>query len=313
MTRSAGASKDGRWQDRAPAKVNLFLRILTREEGGYHQIETCFQALELSDRVTVEVVTPPGLHLEVSGVGAGELGPSEENLTVRAARAWLEVMRTQGDGNPAFQGRGIRIHLKKAIPHGAGLGGGSSDAAAVLRGLDELHGDGLGIVRLARIGASLGADVPFFVLNRPRALGWGRGDRLLPLSALPVREVLLGLPDFGIPTPWAYGLLAEQRRSAKAGWPGARIVALGELDRWKAMEMMAENDFQMALEAVHPELAMIREGLAEAGARLTLLSGSGSAVFGVAPLGGFSNGALDTLRRAMPGVRWIRTRTLAGE
>ena len=312
MSRDAGTSMGGRWQGRAPAKVNLFLRILTREAEGYHQIETCFQALELSDRVTVEMVARPGIHLEVEGIGAGELGPGHENLAVRAAREWLQAVRLKGHEDPSGHGSGIRIHLEKAIPHGAGLGGGSSDAAAVLRGLDELHGHPLGVPRLAQVGAVLGADVPFFVLDRPRALGWGRGDRLIPLPSLPVREVILGLPDFGIATPWAYGLLAEQRTESEIGWPGAAIVALDELDRWESMEEMAENAFQTPLEAVHRELALIREGLAEAGARPTLLSGSGSAVFGVAPVGGLPEGSLSALGRALPGVRWIRTRTLGG-
>jgi 4-diphosphocytidyl-2-C-methyl-D-erythritol kinase len=312
MSRDAGRSVGRRWQGRAPAKVNLFLRILTREAEGHHQIETCFQALELSDRVTVEVVARPGIDLEVEGIGAGELGPSHENLAVRAAREWLEAVRLKGQGDSSTDGRGIRIHLQKAIPHGGGLGGGSSDAAAVLRGLDELHGHPLGVHRLARIGAVLGADVPFFVLGRSRALGWGRGDRLLPLPPLPVREVVVGLPGFGISTPWAYGLLAERRSAAGADWPGAEIVDLDELDRWESMEEMAENHFQAPLESVHRELALIREGLVERGARPTLLSGSGSAVFGVAPVGGFSEDALSALARAVPGVRWIRTRTLGG-
>jgi 4-diphosphocytidyl-2-C-methyl-D-erythritol kinase len=295
------------WRGSAPAKVNLFLRVLAREETGYHQIETLFQALELSDGVAVERTDGFGIELEVEGVAPGVLGPDDENLAVRAARAYLgSVSDIQGaDG-------GWRIHLAKRIPHGAGLGGGSSDAAAVLRGLDALHGNRVGTEGLVRIGARLGADVGFFVLDRALALGWGRGDRLLPLDPLPPREVVLALPPFRIDTAWAYRTLAQEREATGREGPGGGVIDLHRLRSWDGVAGWAENAFQAALAQAHPELGRLVDELTRAEAELALLSGSGCAVFGV-----FADAeAADRAAAAMDGSgaaeRVIRTRTLGG-
>jgi len=285
----------GRWTGAAPAKVNLFLRVLAREDSGFHQLETLFQTLALADRVTVERVDAPAgtcaISLEVTGVGAETLGPPEQNLAVRAARAFLEAV---GDGKLAPQGAGVHLHLEKHIPHGAGLGGGSSDAAAVLKGMNALYGDPLEAGALARLGATLGADVAFFLCGSPLALAWGRGDRLLPLAPLPRRPVLLAIPHPGIATPWAYGRLAEYREQVggqvgvqglapAGGAPGARLHVGGahRWSQWEGVEGDQENAFEAALAPHRPELEVIRAALEGAGARVARLSGSGAAVFGV--------------------------------
>ena len=336
------------WSGSAPAKVNLFLRVLAREEGGYHQIETLFQALELADRVELRISwegEPSGIALEVEGVEEGALGPPGENLVVRAARAFLAAAA------PSFEGPlpGVGIHLTKRIPHGAGLGGGSSDAAAVLRGLAALLPGRVPPSHLQALAGRLGADVPFFLADTPLALGWGRGDQLLPLPPLPPRALLLLVPSEGISTPWAYGELAAHRSQAGSGPPPARILEpglLGDPDlrskaagpespssagpsaappspadfpptdprrdatvRWAQVTALAENAFEAALHPHRPDLDELRRALEDAGASPALLSGSGSALFGVFATPEEADAAADALARAFPAVKRIRTRT----
>ncbi len=298
-----------RWAGVAPAKVNLFLRVLAREDGGYHQIETLFQALELGDRVEVGIDEEGGgsagaISLVLSGVEPAALGAPEDNLAVRAARGYLAEMRRTG-ASPS-----LRIRLEKRIPHGAGLGGGSSDAAAVLRALSALLPRSVPPARLLAVAGSLGADVPFFLAETPRALAWGRGDQLLPLPELPRREVLLLVPPTGIATPWAYRVLAEHRSAEGATPPRPRILDPALLATWEGVAELAENAFQAALHPHRPDLEILRGALAAEGASQALLSGSGSALFGVFGSPEAADRADAELARRFPGVSRIRTRTL---
>ncbi len=301
-----------RWAGSAPAKVNLFLRILAREEGGHHQIETVFQQVELADGLEVEVRVggehePGTLSLELAGVAPTALGEPEDNLAVRAARGFLEEMGASG-GLPS-----VRIRLEKRIPHGAGLGGGSSDAAAVLRGLSILLPRAVPPDRVQAVAGALGADVPFFLADTPRALAWGRGDQILPLGALPPREVLLLVPPNGIATPWAYRVLAEHRSTVGAASPRARVLDPALLSTWEGMAELAENAFQPALHAHRPDLEVLRGALAAEGADPALLSGSGSALFGVFASPQAADRADGELARRFPEVSRIRTRTRGDE
>jgi 4-diphosphocytidyl-2-C-methyl-D-erythritol kinase len=298
------------WRGTAHAKVNLLLRILAREASGYHQLETVFQALELGDGVELELRDEPGGALEVVGVGEGELGPDEENLAVRAARAFVEeVGEAPGGAPPSASPPGVAIRLEKRIPHGAGLGGGSSDAAAVLRGMNALFGAPLGINDLVRLGGALGADVPFFVTGASRALAWGRGDRLLPLPALPPREVVLAVPGEGMATPLAYRLLAEHRERVGAAVAPPALVAPAD-HSWEAVIREAENDFEVAVFPARPDIQALRGVLAGAGAEPALMAGSGSGVFGIFGDADEADRAAAGLEGALPGVRIFRTRTL---
>jgi 4-diphosphocytidyl-2-C-methyl-D-erythritol kinase len=313
---ASGTSRPRIWTDSAPAKVNLFLQVLAREEGGYHQLETLFQALALSDRVRVavgargEALVPRGvgsggvegerahavpISLQVDGVPAEALGPPEGNLVVRAARAVLrrawETGRLSGEEEAVRQG--LHLELEKRIPHGAGLGGGSSDAASTLEGVNALLGDPLSLDERVEEGGRLGADVPFFLSGSALALAWGRGDRLLPLPSLPAAGVVLALPPWGIATPEAYGALARLRAEGGMPAPGARVLATAggggargggaPWSSWGQVADEARNAFEAALLPLHPELDRIRGALEAVGAGLALLSGSGSALFGIFP------------------------------
>lgn len=254
----------------APAKVNLFLRVLAREEEGHHQLETLYAAVDFTDRVTVER-SSEGIELIVEGA---ELGAAEENLAHRAARAFFEHVG----------GGGARIELEKRIPPRGGLGGGSSNAAAVLRALNHLHGDPMKTDELVELGAGLGADVPFFLSPTTLALAWGRGDRLLSLPSLPSRPVLLVLPTEGVGTAEAYARLAEVR--GEGGWSAlatgcSRLLSPEGLASWETIAALAENDFHETVFPDRPDLERGHETLQGTEPLLSLLSGSGASLFAV--------------------------------
>src|SRR6266478_1867877 len=176
----------------AHAKVNLFLRILARESSGFHQIETAFALLEMADELVVRR-TGSGVTLEVAGP---DLGPSDENLAVRAARMVLDAT-----GNRF----GVTIKLTKRIPVRAGLGGGSSDGAAALHAVNALAGNAVPRHELLHFGVQLGADVAFFAGGAALALAWGRGERQFRLAAPASHPALLAVPPIQVSTPDAYG------------------------------------------------------------------------------------------------------------
>ncbi len=281
----------------ARAKLNLHLCILAREASGYHQLETIFCRLDLADELDVEV-GGVGVRLEVQGP---ELGPPEQNLALRAAEAFLAR---------AELATGAFIRLDKRIPAGAGLGGGSSDAAAVLIALNQLHGNRLHVDELMELGAGLGSDVPFFVADTALALAWGRGERLLPLEALPRSQVLLAVPPFAIATPDAYRRLAAGRGTNP---PAPRLHRPGEYRSWTSLAPHAVNDFEAILFPDHPQLPALKRALREAGAFLALMTGSGSAVFGLFRDADALHAAHDRLRRQFSDVAFLETCTDGGE
>jgi len=259
-----------------PAKVNLFLRVLAREDSGYHQIETLFQAVGLYDRVEAYPGTGGGIGLEVRpgtedlGLGdpAAELGDTEDNTVVRAARAF-------------FAATGIapsaKLVLTKAIPAGTGLGGASSDAAGTLAALNALHGEPLALDPLLRLGGTIGADVPFFCAGAATALAWGRGDRLLACPPPPAAPVVVVVPRMRTSTVAAYrGLAATLALPALP----ARVRGIGA-GSWKALAALQGNDFERAAFAGAPALAELRDALDSHGALVARMTGSGSALFGV--------------------------------
>lgn len=247
----------------APAKINLSLRVLGRRDDGYHEIDTLFQAVDLCDEVEVEL-REEGVELEVNGL---DLGPPEENLAYRAAAQLLSDLQPQ---------TGARIRLVKRIPVGAGLGGGSSDAAAVLRGVAELHA-GVPRDRLVAVAAQLGSDVPFFLGESPLARGRGRGEVLEPLGPLPPADFVLVSPPVHVSTAAAYAALSGVRAD---GMPDTD-AGPGPLRSWEALGAAAHNDFEPVISAQHPEIGAALSALRNAGAHAALMTGSGSTCFGL--------------------------------
>lgn len=250
----------------AHAKINLFLRILARETSGFHQIETAFALLELADQLEVRRIDS-GVQLDVAGP---DLGPTEENLAVRAARAVLDAT-----GNRF----GVSITLTKQIPVRAGLGGGSSDAAATLHAVNALAGNAVPRHELLHFAAQLGADVAFFASGAALAVAWGRGERLLRIPAPRALPVLLAVPPVAIATPDAYTWWDDQNPSPNARGP----VALDPeaFATWGSIGRLGGNDFEQPVFGRYPELRALYERMAETGPMWVRLSGSGSAIAAV--------------------------------
>lgn len=251
----------------APAKVNLRLRILAREASGYHALESIFCAVSLSDSLEVRR-GEPGVRLRVEG--GVETGPPELNLVVRAAHRFYSGL----DRVP-----GLDLRLEKRIPSAAGLGGGSSDAAAALRALNALEGEPFEGRELLQMAIELGADVPFFLCGSPLALGWSRGERLLALPPLPPRPVLVAHPGEAVSTAEAFRALAASRPREWAA--RAESMPLEALASWARVAALQGNDFQPGVVERIPRLQPALEALRSHRARVALLAGSGGCVFGV--------------------------------
>ncbi len=280
----------------APAKVNLLLRVLAREESGFHRLETIFVALEFGDTVTLSPA-PSGISIDTEGV---ELGPAQENLAYLAAKGFMERSGARG---------GLDVRLRKRIPVGGGLGGGSSDAGATLRGLQAQFPGLLSGGELGELARSIGSDVPFFLSPSPLALGRGRGDKIFPLSPLPAAPVLLAIPPEGVATGDAYGLLAR----AREGSPGPKKEGAfppEALSSWGDIAAMAHNDFEEVIFPSHPHLARLRQGLQATAPVLSLLSGSGSTVFALYSDDVLASSGKAVLEAAFPDTRFVLTRTL---
>lgn len=284
----------------AQAKINLRLRILARGTTGYHELETIFLKLALADDVLVRI-TEGARSLDVSGdADPAALGPTEHNLAWRAAMAYVER---------ASWPAGFAIELRKNIPIGAGLGGGSADAAAVLRALDALAPHPLGELPLLQIAHKLGADVPFLVSPIAFAFAWGRGQRLLALDPPEERDVLLVVPTFGVNTAEAYRWFVDWRDWAKYGQHPAGVFRPEKMSRWPHLANLAVNDFHPVVAERHPVIDRIAASLERLGCEPAMLAGSGSSVFGVLPRDHRID--VEALARdpAMGGSRVLLTRT----
>jgi 4-diphosphocytidyl-2-C-methyl-D-erythritol kinase len=233
---------------RAHAKVNLLLRILAREASGYHGIETLFQKLDLHDIVRVRatdatrVLTCDGPRMPKAGLGA-----PESNLAWRAAEAYAAASGWQ---------TGWDIAIEKHIPVGGGLGGGSADAAAVLRALESMSPRPIGSQSLLDLGAALGADVAFLVTQASLALAWGRGERMLALPSLPAIPVALFAFEHGVNTGAAYGAFARTRET-RSEPSQARSYGIDAFNSWPSVGALAANDFESVVMTMHEGVAAL--------------------------------------------------------
>lgn len=265
--RAARPAPEGSLVALAPAKLNVGLWILRRRPDGYHDLLTLFQAVDLYDRLTVEP-RPRGLSLACDDPS---LPVDGDNLVLRAA---LALARDTGVR------RGAHFRLEKRIPHGAGLGGGSSDAAAALRLLDRLWGLGLPDARLARIAATIGSDVPFFLVGGT-ALGRGRGQRLEPVRLARERDFVILHSNHRIPAKWAY---LQYKRELTASDPPPRMRKKDGMARQAGNFFNRPvNHLEPGVLASYPDLRQNLDDLRALGAKATAMTGSGSSVFGVFP------------------------------
>lgn len=259
---------------RALAKINLDLRVLGKRADGFHELRTVFQTISLAD--TLDISFTPGRKRSVELIDALAI---PDNLVTRAAHTVMDALRINGR---------VEMRLTKRIPMGAGLGGGSSDAAAVLLALPAVAGRTIAREALAETGQCLGSDVPFFLLGGA-AVGIGRGTELFPLPDRPAAWGVVVAPGIHVNTSQAYRDLSplltgpDEKVSAfqSAAWNGNGGV----------------NDFESVVFAQHPELAVWKKRLQRAGATISMMTGSGSALFGLFPTRDAAGQALENLRR----------------
>lgn len=290
-----GVRPDLWYEAEARAKVNLRLRVFRPGADGFHLLETVFCRISLADRVRVRIGAGQGVSLTVVGP---EFAPSgEDNLAARAAGLFRALTALEA---------GIEIELEKHVPVGSGLGGGSSDAAAVLRLLNEAIESPLSQAALVGHSAALGSDVPFFALDAPTALAWGRGHRLLAGPALEPRPFLVVLPQETVSTAEAYELLDRARASSpKDGSAESFALTWEDLGGWEGLQGLAGNDFEPVIFDRYPKLASLKEKLEGTNPLICMLSGSGSALFAVYGSDSERNAAAETLQGALPGARLL--------
>ncbi len=260
------------------AKINLGLEIIGKRADGYHDIRTLFQTISLADELDFEPA-PPGV-LDLAGDDPS-VAWDRTNLVLRAVRLLQVETGTE---------RGARIVVRKTVPAGRGLGGGSSNAAATLLALNAMWDLGLGAGELAGLARSLGADVPFF-LHGGLCLGEDIGDRLTPLPDPPPLPCLLVFPPFPIPTPSIYAAVGPSLTSAGKVSKIMRFLESGDFG-------LLENDLEHVIFRAYPELERWKSYFRERGAVLSQVSGSGSAVYGL-----FSDTeSAAAARRRLPGT-----------
>jgi len=236
----------------APAKINLYLHILGRRADGFHELETLMAPISLGDTLDIELIAS-GLEFACSDPA---LADAQDNLATRAARLFLEEFKLT---------TGVRIRLEKVVPVGAGLGGGSSDAAAVLLALRDLTGIDCSDAKLAELAARLGSDIPFFIYRTP-AVCRGRGEIIEPARLKEKHQGLLVHPGFGVSTPWAYKTYAQ-----KPG-PGAPGRAFADFT--------LRNDLEPPAFTKYPWLPAAKGWFQKQPEVLdSLMSGSGSSIF----------------------------------
>jgi 4-diphosphocytidyl-2-C-methyl-D-erythritol kinase len=283
---------------RAFGKINLGLKVVRKRPDGYHEIRTVYQTVGLHDLVEVSLARGKGIEVLCDDP---RIPSGSQNLAYRAAEHWRRACNFRG---------GIRIRVVKRIPAGAGLGGGSSDAAATLLALERLSGQRLGGERLRGLATRLGSDVPFFLCGG-RALGLGRGEEVLPLPDLPARCCLIVFPGFAVSTAVAFRAL-DRGGGHQDLTKGARGSSIDVFGTWPHLSLKswgpAENDFERVVFARWPELARLKRQLIRAGAKIVSLTGSGSSTFAL-----FDSARL--LERAAAGVprgwKTFRTRTVS--
>jgi 4-diphosphocytidyl-2-C-methyl-D-erythritol kinase len=265
---------------KAPAKINWFLKVLRRREDGFHEIQSLMQKITLYDEISFSPSNELVIETEADI-------PLKENLIYKAARLLMDSVNVD---------KGAELHLMKKIPVGAGLGGGSSDAAAALIGLNTLWSLELSLDQLCHIAEQIGSDVPFF-LRGPLSYARGRGERLSTCNAEKTVNILLVKPSFGVSTAWAYKTFAENRSLLEGDDKNIHgpeltkkvlkvnnirhFIRLFEKAELNGLNGFVLNDLESTVINNFPEIAEIKDKLTSHGAAFSLMSGSGSTVFGV--------------------------------
>ncbi len=246
----------------SPAKINIGLRVLRKREDGYHDIETIFHEVKIFDEIEMEISDEVEFETNSKEIPGGA-----DNLCLKAVRIFFESFGIHS---------GVRIYLKKIIPIGAGLGGGSSNSATVLKGLNILFDVGADEDLLCELGSLIGSDVPFFIKGGT-AYATGRGEIIEKIQVDFPYKIVLVYPDIQISTAWAYGNLKLKNHE---GEESLKRIFIENVDKPEKLRELVENDFEELVFSSYPQVAEIKSKLYELGSVFSLMSGSGSAVFG---------------------------------
>lgn len=251
---------------KTPAKINLYLKVISKRSDGYHNINTLLQMISLYDSLTFKEIDK-GVELIIK---KPSIPKEKDNLVYQAALKFIKEFNIK---------KGVRIHLKKDIPLAAGLGGGSSDTAATLIGLSRLWGIQKSRKRLIKIGATIGADVPFFFYG-PLAFAFGRGDNVRPITPIRVTWLVLINPGFPILTGEVYNEI--DKFILTKGTDNIKISTFRRINLGiESIKDFLYNDLEKVAIGMYPEIQAIKEELLECGAKGVLMSGSGPTVFGI--------------------------------
>ena len=277
-------------EEKAYAKINLVLNIGDLRPDGYHDIQTIMQSLELHDDVTVEQTGGTGITVTAS---VDTIPTDESNLAVKAVKAFAAKTGVPADG--------LSIHIEKRIPVAAGLGGGSSDAAATLRALNVLYETNLSVDELAEIGIEVGSDVPFCV-HGGCAYVEGKGDMVVPTTPMPQCIIVIGKPDLAISTEKMYQRFDQAELPQRADHTPEIMLGL----RWENLKAVAEsvgNAFeQVLMKNERNTVDMMKEVMNQFGTLGTAMTGSGPAVFGIFDNELYARVASETLRQRLKGT-----------
>jgi 4-diphosphocytidyl-2-C-methyl-D-erythritol kinase len=252
----------------SPAKINLRLEIFSKRPDNYHEIRTIFHKISIFDKISLEKI--PGNVVQII-IDNPAIPTDNTNLAVKAANSILNY----ADIKP-----GIKIDIKKNIPSGAGLGGGSSNAAITLKGLNTLLNLNIPEQILSNLAVKLGADVPFFLTDSSTAYATGIGEEIKPIETYDKLWFLVIFPGFTVSTAWAYNSINKYNLLTKR--TNNNIIKNYSLDI-KTVKSLLYNDFESVVNKRHAEIPKIKELLIKTGAQGAMLSGSGSSVFGIFP------------------------------
>jgi 4-diphosphocytidyl-2-C-methyl-D-erythritol kinase len=272
----------------SPAKINLFLRVTGKRADGYHELDTIFLPISLFDRVTVEMRSAASRSITLRSTSHG-IPLDGRNLAVRAAGGFLQEFGINS---------AVAIELDKQIPVGAGMGGGSSDAGAVLRLMSLLYRvEDAG--RLAALALSIGADVPFFLDPKPARVR-GVGDLIEPLKRVPTMAFVIGVPAIEVSTAEVFSHLRMPQ------WSGAASQTdIASIEQGKVSAELVVNDLAQAASGLHPEIEALKVLLQQTGASAVAMTGSGGAVFGLYPDSDEAEAARVDLTEKMPATRFL--------
>lgn len=263
------------YTERANAKINAYLNITSRREDGYHNIVSVMQTVSLCDIVTVDLQPAKQSRITLTVSGNADLPTDSRNLAWRAAELFLQDTNLTG---------AVQITVQKHIPASAGLGGGSADAAAVLRALNHLCGEPLSIEMLAQIGLMLGADVPFCIRGGAM-LATGVGEVLERVHNMPPCTLVIAVGGEGVSTPKAYAALDEKydffKLSREENTDAQELIDLWQNDALSASCTCFYNIFEDVVAKENPDVVLAKRTMCENGAMRAMMSGSGPAVFGV--------------------------------